>query len=108
MGIDVRNGSNDQTVIMLVANKIDLHREVSREEGETFAKEHGLLFQEASAKTAANVDDAFVDSARHIYEKVRQGLVDPSMEAHGVKLGHATATSAARPEQTRMRGGGCC
>ena len=32
-------------------------RAVSTEEGETFAKEHGLVFLETSAKTAHNVEE---------------------------------------------------
>ena len=45
--------------IVLVGNKSDLtnRRTVSYEEGERFANEHGLLFMEASAKTAQNVDE---------------------------------------------------
>lgn len=40
-------------VIMLVGNKTDLEhkRKVSKEEGEQFARDHGLLFIETSAKT---------------------------------------------------------
>ena len=30
---------------------------MSKEEGEKFAKEHGLIFLETSAKTAANVEE---------------------------------------------------
>lgn len=45
--------------IMLVGNKCDLahRRAVSKEEGEQFAKENGLLFLEASARTAQNVEE---------------------------------------------------
>lgn len=45
--------------IMLIGNKSDLahRRAVSTEEGEQFAKEHGLIFMEASAKTAQNVEE---------------------------------------------------
>lgn len=45
--------------IMLIGNKSDLEhrRQVSTEEGEAFAAEHGLIFFETSAKTAANVED---------------------------------------------------
>ena len=46
---------------MLIGNKGDLEarREVKKEEGEAFAREHGLVFMETSAKTAANVEEAF-------------------------------------------------
>lgn len=45
--------------IILVGNKSDLahRRAVSKEEGEQFAKENGLLFLEASARTAQNVEE---------------------------------------------------
>jgi hypothetical protein len=35
---------------------------VSYEEGEQFAKEHGLIFMEASAKTAQNVEEVMLGS----------------------------------------------
>ena len=34
---------------------LEARRDVKREEGEAFAREHGLIFMETSAKTAANV-----------------------------------------------------
>jgi len=45
--------------IMLIGNKCDLasRRAVSPEEGEQFAREHGLVFLETSAKTAHNVEE---------------------------------------------------
>ena len=45
-------------------------REVKREEGEAFAREHGLVFMETSAKTAAGVEEAFINTAREIYEVI--------------------------------------
>ena len=48
--------------IMLIGNKCDLahRRAVSTEEGEQFAKENGLIFMEASAKTAQNVEEVMI------------------------------------------------
>nr|CAB3503500.1 unnamed protein product [Digitaria exilis] len=44
---------------VLIGNKCDLsdRRTVSYEEGESFAKKHGLIFMESSAKTAHNVEE---------------------------------------------------
>ena len=41
---------------------------MKREEGEAFAREHGLVFMETSAKTAAGVEEASINTAREIYE----------------------------------------
>lgn len=42
------------------------------QEGEKFAKEHDLIFMETSAKTAHNVEEAFIGTAKKIYEKIEQ------------------------------------
>lgn len=54
--------------IMLIGNKSDLahRRAVSREEGEQFAKENGLLFLEASARTAQHVEEVMSLTYRQI------------------------------------------
>lgn len=79
---DARQHSNSSMVIMLIGNKCDLdsRREVRREEGEAFAREHGLIFMETSAKTAANVEEAFINNAKEIYEKIQEGVFDINNE----------------------------
>lgn len=57
-----------------------MRRAVGASEGQEFATEHGLIFLETSAKTAANVEEAFINTARKIYEKIQQGLFDVSNE----------------------------
>ncbi|KYM82393.1 Ras-related protein Rab-2 [Atta colombica] len=86
---DARQHSNSNMVIMLIGNKSDLdnRREVRREEGEAFAREHGLVFMETSAKTAANVEEAFINTAKEIYEKIQEGVFDINNEANGIKIG---------------------
>ena len=59
---DARQHANANMSIMLIGNKCDLahRRAVSTEEGEQFAKENGLIFMEASAKTAQNVEEVMI------------------------------------------------
>eukprot|EP00992_Anisonema_acinus_P004928 TRINITY_DN16733_c0_g1_i1.p1 TRINITY_DN16733_c0_g1~~TRINITY_DN16733_c0_g1_i1.p1 ORF type:complete len:205 (-),score=42.26 TRINITY_DN16733_c0_g1_i1:57-671(-) len=102
---DARQNSNTNMTIMLIGNKSDLDakRQVSVEEGQSFAAEHGLIFLETSAKTAHNVDEAFIKTANVIYEKIQKGLLDPS-------------AVAGRPQPNTVRPGtspqtqkkGCC
>lgn len=45
-------------------------RVVSKERGETIAREHGIRFLETSAKANINIDQAFLDLAGAILNKV--------------------------------------
>ncbi|KAK3125106.1 hypothetical protein QOZ80_7BG0600030 [Eleusine coracana subsp. coracana] len=89
--------------IMLIGNKCDLsdRRAVSYEEGERFAKEHGLIFLESSAKTAQNVDEAFTIAARTVSKNVEDGVIDSSAKFGGFNLSCTKAT-------TSEGGAGCC
>ena len=82
--------------LVFVASDLFARREVQKEEGEAFAREHGLIFMETSAKTAANVEEvnryicvslrelcslqAFINTAREIYTKIQEGVFDPTNE----------------------------
>ncbi|KAL2476578.1 Glucose-1-phosphate adenylyltransferase small subunit [Abeliophyllum distichum] len=87
---DARQHANANMTIMLIGNKSDLahRRAVSTEEGEQFAREHGLIFMEASAKTAQNVEEAFIKTASMIYKKIQDGAFDVSNESFGIKVGY--------------------
>jgi len=72
---DCRKYSNPNIIIMLVGNKSDLEakRQVTTDEGAKFAKEHGLLFIETSAKNDTKIEEAFMSVAQHIFEKAEKG-----------------------------------
>ena len=107
---DARQHSNVNLTIMLIGNKSDLshRRAVSREEGEAFAEKYGLVFMETSAKTADNVEDAFIGTAQSIYDKIKNEEFDPTQETQGVKVGplqSGGASSSAGPSSSKK---GCC
>lgn len=93
---DARDFGSENLVIMVVGNKSDLinRREVTRDEGETFAQENGLLFMETSAMTAQNVEEAFLEITREIINKIQSKIIDPRTFP-GIKLG---------PQELRLYG----
>lgn len=66
------NTTFESAVKTVIGNKVDLEqREVSTEEGMDFAKEHGCLFMETSARSDLAVAQAFgelVEVIRHVPE----------------------------------------
>ncbi|KAG0071942.1 Ras- protein Rab-2-B [Linnemannia elongata] len=107
---DARQHANANTTIMLIGNKSDLEskRAVSYEEGEAFAKANGLFFMETSAKTSANVEEAFVETATNIYEKIQSGIFDIHNEAHGIKIGPMHTGGSSLPTGASNGSGACC
>lgn len=122
---DARAHSNPNMVIMLVGNKCDMpddKRQVSKEEGEQFARERGLMFIETSAKEAINVEEAFQRPAQLIHQKLQQGVFDARNELNGIKIGpqysagglaaQKDTVDLSKPSQQRQKesedGGGCC
>lgn len=105
---EARQHSQSNMVIMLIGNKNDLEhrRAVSTEEGQAFADANGLIFMETSAKTAHNVEEAFLKTASQIHDKIMSGEIDASNESHGIKVG--LAASGQLPGMNNNQGGGCC
>ncbi|KAH6558058.1 hypothetical protein KP509_1Z080100 [Ceratopteris richardii] len=107
---DACNHANSNMTIMLIGNKCDLshRRAVTFEEGQQFAKDNGLIFMETSAKTAQNVEEAFVSTASKIYKKIEQGIFDVSNESYGIKVGYGGATSTSGGGRSDPQQSGCC
>mmetsp|Transcript_124548 Transcript_124548/g.195165 ORF Transcript_124548/g.195165 Transcript_124548/m.195165 type:complete len:222 (-) Transcript_124548:154-819(-) len=109
---EARQNANANMVIMLIGNKSDLERrEVSFEEGADFARQHGLVFRETSAKTAMNVEEAFIQTGRKIYENIQNNVYDLSSESSGIKVGMPPTGanySHGGLGQQQQRPAGCC
>ncbi|CAH8343013.1 unnamed protein product [Eruca vesicaria subsp. sativa] len=107
---DARQHANANMTIMLIGNKCDLasRRAVTTEEGEQFAKEHGLIFMEASAKTAQNVEEAFIKTAATIYKKIEDGVFDVSNDSYGIKVGYGGIPGPSGGRDGSTPQGDCC
>ncbi|KAG8230604.1 hypothetical protein J437_LFUL004517 [Ladona fulva] len=87
---DARTLAGPNISILLVGNKKDLgdtEREVTFLEASRFAQENDLMFLEASAKTGANVEEAFLKCAKSILAKIETGEIDPERMGSGIKYG---------------------
>lgn len=79
---ETKKNAPESLVTILVGNKCDLdrRRQVSTKEGEDFARENGMLFVETSAKSAENIDLAFIQVSRLIYDRIMDGTIDISQQ----------------------------
>ena len=102
---DLTNVNKDDVIFALVGNKIDLEesRQVSTEEGQKFAEEHGYIFQEVSAKTGDGFSDLFY---KNLFEKIRikfrPGGQQPTTEVKEIKF---NIEQEAKKSETKKR---CC
>ncbi len=74
---DLTNVKFEDVILVLIANKIDLNykREVNKEEGEKYASEKNMIFEEVSAKTGDNFPELFYQKIfEQIANKFKPGL----------------------------------
>ena len=55
-----------EVVKLLVGNKVDQNRAVTREQAEEWAKSRGMLFVESSAKTTEGVTQVFSEVVQQV------------------------------------------
>ena len=84
---------------ILIGNKIDLNRVVSKEEASTLAKNNGFMYREMSIKNDFNVEESLVALAQDIYENKEQnkGITNSNIKYSTLKL-----------EGTKNRDNCCC
>ena len=80
----------ENTTLVLCGNKIDLNREVNKEEGEELAKKEGIQFFEVSAKTNENIKNMFynvvVDLPTFAENNAnKENLIQELMQENGVE-----------------------
>ena len=80
--------------MVLIGNKNDLNnqREVTYEEGETFAKNHKMMFLEVSAKTGNNVNEIFEESVKKIANNISKNVYDLGNDSCGIRVGASQDT----------------
>ena len=100
---ELRAHAKADVKVLCVGNKSDLDskRQVDFDEAKAFADERGIPFLETSAKSATNVEKAFLTMAGEI--KNRMAMVPSQDEAAkgAVSVGKGESVKAAG-------GGGCC
>ncbi|KAL0215722.1 hypothetical protein P9112_007906 [Eukaryota sp. TZLM1-RC] len=69
---EIEDSASENVSILLVGNKTDLteQREVTDEQARAFAAERGIEYTPTSAKTAENVESAFLRLAKQIKERL--------------------------------------
>lgn len=97
-----------QTVKVLVGNKHDLPNVcVTLQEAEEKAAEMGALFFQVSAKSALNVDMAFLTSAQTLVEMRRSAATSARNEPKSVSLARGSGP-ATGPDAGARPGCGSC
>ena len=102
---DLTTVKKDEVIFVVVGNKTDLEdkREVSREEGEQFAKDNDYLFAEVSAKDGKGFQDLFYKNLfERIRTKFRPGGQQPTTEVKDIKL-----TNEQEEKKNVTKKGGC-
>ena len=95
-------------LICLVGNKTDLEnkRIVSKEEGQKFAEDNGLLFFETSAQDGTNIEEMFTQATSNIVKRVESGKIQLDTHNTGIKIGKYPNKEVEQALEKKKKG--CC
>ena len=112
---DIKNQCPQTVLLVLVGNKLDLEneRQISYEEGESFAQKNNMYFFETSAKTGVNIENLFLKSAETINERIQEDFYDLSTGNCGIKIGNEVnndniVLNKENVTKSDNNGGKCC
>ncbi|KAK1386659.1 RAB GTPase-like [Heracleum sosnowskyi] len=109
---ELRSHADKNIIIMLIGNKSDLKslRAVPTEDAQEFAERENLYFMETSALEATNVESAFLNALKEIYQVASR----KSLTANGGDLSKSTSLKGVtivvpqHDPDPRAKTGGCC
>ena len=95
-------------LICLVGNKTDLEssRVVTKEQGQKFADDNGLLFFETSAQDGTNIEALFTKATAEIVTKVESGKIQLDTHNTGIKIGKYPNKEIEQALEKKKKG--CC
>lgn len=109
---ELKDHADANIVVELVGNKSDLNhlRAVPTDEAKSFATEKGLLFTEASALNSENVELAFQQLIKAIYDMVSKHQFDMNDYGNDNKpiTGGQTITLTPTPKDSKIKKDSCC
>lgn len=88
----------EKSVCFVVANKIDMERVVTTEEGRSVADSYGLKYYETSAKNGTNIDKLFEDMIQSLLKSFK-GV---KFKSKGMNVNEKNVNPVKRKK------GGCC
>ena len=91
---------NDSKIIfVLIGNKTDLKREVSKKEGKKFAEENNLLFFETTKRKRNEIRLMFYDVIEHIYSEMKDDNNHSGIKKYNYDNNHILVKNSLPPSK---------